>query len=444
MIASATPEQYRRALEVVAADPAVDSLIAIFIPPLVTEPEAVAAAIRGRRRRDLQARRGQPSSATQGLAAAARAGAVVHVSRGRGHRARARRPLRRVAAHAGRASAEPLPEDGRDRSCGRSSRRPAPAGDGLADAVRVRARCSPAAGVPVLPIADRRAPPTRPSRPRARSGFPAVLKAVGADILHKTDVGGVRLGLASDQAVRDAFAALSARLEDRLEAVLVQPMVSGGVEMVVGGLNDPAFGPMVMCGTGGVLVDVLDDTAFAHVSAVARRMPARWSNGSRDGRGCAGSAARRPSTKRRFARLLARVSQVLARVSGDPRDGSEPGDGPAGGRGRGRRPHPGRLRAAGRAGPPHSSLRCCHDQVEHDSRAVRLQRVLGRRRALRPRAGAALRREAPPPARGAGSRDAALGRRGIHPADPRGRRPVAEGGAGHGSSPRCRPPTPAG
>src|SRR4029079_18951738 len=79
----------------------------------------------------------------------------------------------------------------------------------------------------------------------------------------KSDVGGVRLGLASEQAVRDAFAGLSSRLGNRLEAVLVQTMVSGGVDLVIGGVNDPAFGPVVMGGMGGVLVDVLDDTVFA-------------------------------------------------------------------------------------------------------------------------------------------------------------------------------------
>jgi acyl-CoA synthetase (NDP forming) len=86
---------------------------------------------------------------------------------------------------------------------------------------------------------------------------------VGRGILHKSDVGGVRLALASEQAVRDAFHALSGTLGDAMEAVLVQPMVTGGVEMAIGGVNDAAFGPVVMCGTGGVLIDLLDDTAFA-------------------------------------------------------------------------------------------------------------------------------------------------------------------------------------
>ena len=141
-------------------------------------------------------------------------------------------------------------------------------------------------------------------------GFPAVLKAVGPDILHKTDVGGVRLGLGSDQAVRDAFAALSARLKDRLEAVLVQPMVSGGVEMVVGGLNDPAFGPMVMCGSGGVLVDVLDDTAFAlcPLSVAGARALVERIKGRARLRGFRGAP---PADEEAFRLLVARVSQVL-------------------------------------------------------------------------------------------------------------------------------------
>lgn len=94
-------------------------------------------------------------------------------------------------------------------------------------------------------------------------GFPVALKASGATIVHKTDVGGVKLGLESDAAVRDAFAELSSRLGSAVDSVLVQPMITGGVEMVVGALNDPAFGPLLMCGSGGVLVDLLGDTTFA-------------------------------------------------------------------------------------------------------------------------------------------------------------------------------------
>jgi acyl-CoA synthetase (NDP forming) len=166
-----------------------------------------------------------------------------------------------------------------------------------------------AAGVPA--VASRLARTEDEAVTGARAvGFPCVMKVVGTDIVHKTDVGGVRLGLASDDAVRKAFAALSVRLGNRLEAVLLQPMVSGGVEMVVGGLNDPAFGPVVMCGTGGVLVEVLDDTAFGMCplgEAEAGALVARIKGRARL-RGYRGAPA---VDEAAFVRLLTRVSQVL-------------------------------------------------------------------------------------------------------------------------------------
>jgi acyl-CoA synthetase (NDP forming) len=137
-----------------------------------------------------------------------------------------------------------------------------------------------------------------------------VIKAHGRDILHKSDVGGVRLGIASEQAVRDGFAAIAAHLKDRLEAVLVQPMVTGGVEMVIGGVNDSAFGPVVMCGTGGVLVDVLDDTAFAMcpLSDAAGKALVEQIKGRVRLRGFRGSPA---ADEAAFCRLLVRVSHLL-------------------------------------------------------------------------------------------------------------------------------------
>jgi acyl-CoA synthetase (NDP forming) len=110
--------------------------------------------------------------------------------------------------------------------------------------------------------------------------------------------------------VRDAFAALCGTLGNRLEAVLVQPMVSGGIEMVVGGVNDPAFGPVVMCGTGGVLVEVLDDTAFGMCplsEADARSLVERVKGRVRL-RGFRGSA---PADEAALRRLLVRASQIL-------------------------------------------------------------------------------------------------------------------------------------
>jgi acyl-CoA synthetase (NDP forming) len=93
-----------------------------------------------------------------------------------------------------------------------------------------------------------------------RLGYPVVAKLAGGLHVHKTDAGGVRLGLADDAAVRTAATEL--RALDEGARVLVQPMLSG-TEMVVGALRDPALGPVVMVGFGGVLVEVLRDVAFA-------------------------------------------------------------------------------------------------------------------------------------------------------------------------------------
>ncbi len=102
-------------------------------------------------------------------------------------------------------------------------------------------------------------------------GFPVVLKATGR--LHKSEGGGVVLGLRNRAEVLEAYADLVARLAP--PAVSVEPMLdaTGGVELIVGAVRDPKFGPVVMVGLGGVLTEVLDDTrcALAPVSTHAAR-----------------------------------------------------------------------------------------------------------------------------------------------------------------------------
>ena len=92
-------------------------------------------------------------------------------------------------------------------------------------------------------------------------GYPTALKAFGPAILHKSDADAVRLALPDDAAVRAAFRDLQTRLGSRLSGILVQRMAGGGIEMFVGGLQDPAFGPVVLCGSGGVLVELFGDAA---------------------------------------------------------------------------------------------------------------------------------------------------------------------------------------
>jgi acyl-CoA synthetase (NDP forming) len=95
-----------------------------------------------------------------------------------------------------------------------------------------------------------------------RIGYPVVLKATGPKILHKTDVGGIRLNLPTAADVRAAWRDLTRRLGDSMTAALVQEMVPGGVEMLAGAVEDPTFGPVLACGTGGTLAELLADMQF--------------------------------------------------------------------------------------------------------------------------------------------------------------------------------------
>jgi acyl-CoA synthetase (NDP forming) len=91
------------------------------------------------------------------------------------------------------------------------------------------------------------------------AGYPVVLKGAGPTLLHKTESKAVFTGLSSEEAVTRAFHALDRRPD--VAQVLVQKQVTGGVEMFVGGLLDPQFGHLVMCGPGGTLVELLRDTS---------------------------------------------------------------------------------------------------------------------------------------------------------------------------------------
>jgi acyl-CoA synthetase (NDP forming) len=105
-------------------------------------------------------------------------------------------------------------------------------------------------------------------------GYPVVAKIVSADIPHKTEVGGVIVGLADAQAVATAYVTMLARAAERapharIEGVLIAPMVLGGVETIIGIHMDPVFGPMVMFGLGGTAVELFKDVAFASAPLTA-------------------------------------------------------------------------------------------------------------------------------------------------------------------------------
>jgi len=98
-------------------------------------------------------------------------------------------------------------------------------------------------------------------------GFPVVLKIASPDIVHKSDSGGVKLGLKSVSEIRMAYREIMDAIKKQnpcavIEGVTVQKMAKSGIEVIVGASKDPQFGPVLMFGLGGVFVEVLKDVSF--------------------------------------------------------------------------------------------------------------------------------------------------------------------------------------
>jgi acetate---CoA ligase (ADP-forming) subunit beta len=98
-------------------------------------------------------------------------------------------------------------------------------------------------------------------------GYPCVLKVSSSDITHKSDAGGVKVGLADEEQVAGAYEAIMTSCREKypdaaIEGVTVQNMAAPGLEVIVGVATDPQFGPVLMFGLGGVWVEVLKDVSF--------------------------------------------------------------------------------------------------------------------------------------------------------------------------------------
>lgn len=123
-----------------------------------------------------------------------------------------------------------------------------------------------ACGIPVVPtrLARSRAEAVRVAK---EQGFPVALKVASADIIHKSDIGGVRLNLTNITQVAQAYGELLGHVQAvvphaAITGVSVQPMAKPGIEVVAGLTRDQTFGPVVMFGVGGIFVDILNDVAF--------------------------------------------------------------------------------------------------------------------------------------------------------------------------------------
>lgn len=257
MIASASAEQYRRTLEIMLADPHVDSIIAIYIPVLPTDAPDVAAAIRD----GAEIANGKPIIATfmsaRGLTASLSPvpsfpfpeRAVNALARATAYAKWRRAPMGKVVEFLDidRVQVRAVID------------RKIESGGGWLGPVEVQALLS-AAGIPTAKLATVSDVYSAVGE-AMRTGFPVALKAQGASLLHKSEAGAVKLGLQDEKEVREAYLELQSRLGDRMESAIVQRMIPGGVEVMIGATADPTFGHVMVYGAGGTLVELLADVS---------------------------------------------------------------------------------------------------------------------------------------------------------------------------------------
>ncbi len=265
MIASATPDDFGRTILAVSKDPNVDAIVVLFVPPIAITPEDVGRKI---------------LSATAALG-----GKVPVVSTFMAYHG-----ISEVLTDGKvKVPSYPFPDDAvralaRAVSYGKWLERPSEAPPSFEDAKREEAvslvsrnlalgqgwlppeeaeKLLTCYGIPVIRTV-RAATPEEAGAAAASMGGKVVLKAVAEGLVHKTEAGAVKLNLQGDQVKQEAAKMASSISAQgfKPQGFLVQPMASQGAEMIVGITSDPTFGPLVACGAGGVMVELLKDVSI--------------------------------------------------------------------------------------------------------------------------------------------------------------------------------------
>jgi acetyl coenzyme A synthetase (ADP forming)-like protein len=257
LLAAASPEQFERTIGLLAGSGAYDAVIVLYVPPLVTDPDAIAAAVR--RAADAapiplvavfampqtpEPARGIPNfrfpeDAARALGRAARYGAWRDTPPG---------TVPDLAPDDGRAAAIIAGGLGR--------------GSGWLNPVETSALLD-CYGIPQPRHAIVTDPADAAALSRAWQG-PIALKGVAEGLVHRTDAGAVALGLRGSRAIAQAAATMTTRMTAAGHpptGLLVQEMVTPGIELLVGAVADPTFGPVVAVAAGGVATELMRDTA---------------------------------------------------------------------------------------------------------------------------------------------------------------------------------------
>lgn len=275
MIASATPDQYAKSLGIILEDPGIDSVVVIYIPPLVTHPEDVAASLR---QAMCDYKGNKPVLACFMMLEKKQEDIILCADKKR------RLPVYTFPEDAVQAIArgyqchefmtrregvQPEFKD-IDREAARkyfdsAAKAAIGAGGWLMPEHALELLKQYGIPVPAFAVATT---PDEAAKAASSVGFPLAMKLRSLTIVHKTDVGGIALNIKSEQEAKQAFIDMQGRLKaaaklDQMQGVLMQPMVKGGTEMIVGMAYDAVFGPLVMAGMGGVQVELLKDISFS-------------------------------------------------------------------------------------------------------------------------------------------------------------------------------------
>jgi acyl-CoA synthetase (NDP forming)/GNAT superfamily N-acetyltransferase len=262
MLATATPEHFRETIRTLGTSSEVDALIAIYIPPLLAKAGDVLAALR---------------EALDGLPETMPAQVVLMSERQRDQFTGGRIPTHLFPEDAARALSRavsyrewcerprgelPDPRDVLVEEAAATIADALAQGPGWLDSSEVAA----VLGAYGIPMAEWReaGDPAAAGQAAEELGGPVALKAVGDEIVHKSDLGAVRLELEGATQVAGAAREIDAALKEAgrsREGFVVQRMVAGGTEMLIGVVGDPLFGPVVACGAGGVQTELLKDVS---------------------------------------------------------------------------------------------------------------------------------------------------------------------------------------
>jgi acetyltransferase len=312
MLASASPEQFAACLRLLLDDPGVDGAMVILPHPPMYPAESVAGAL-------IPLIHASPKPVVVALmgeqliqkAAMRFRAARVPEYRFPERAASALAVLAERAKFLGRMDTGPVPLLDVDQAAAHAALADAPGGRFLDPEPTTRLMA--AYGIPTVPVKLARTE-AEAAKISSELGFPSVIKVASPDIPHKSDVGGVLLGITAPEAATEAFRIVTGRArlakpDAKIEGVYIQRQLSDGQEVIVGASRDAQFGALMMFGSGGVEVEGLKDVAFALApltSAEAEDMLRRtWA-----GRKLAGFRSIAPADAEAVKDVLARLSQL--------------------------------------------------------------------------------------------------------------------------------------